>query len=74
MMGEHGLAWPWESLHIEALAWFDHGREGQDTGILDVPRFRYIIPEVNGCAEGAFLASGLIKAPLRATLWHMITN
>jgi len=20
MMGEHGLAWPWESLHIEALA------------------------------------------------------
>jgi hypothetical protein len=24
MLGEHGLAWPWESLHIEALAWFDH--------------------------------------------------
>ncbi|HSZ50493.1 MAG TPA: CocE/NonD family hydrolase, partial [Caulobacteraceae bacterium] len=24
MMGAHGLAWPWESLHIEALAWFDH--------------------------------------------------
>jgi hypothetical protein len=20
MMGEHGLAWPWESLHIEALS------------------------------------------------------
>ena len=24
MMGWHGLAWPWESLHIEALTWFDH--------------------------------------------------
>ena len=24
MMGDYGLAWPWESLHIEALAWFDH--------------------------------------------------
>src|SRR5262245_26273546 len=21
--GEHGLAWPWESLHVEALAWYD---------------------------------------------------
>jgi hypothetical protein len=32
MMGEHGMAWPWESLHIEALAWFDYwlkGREGK---------------------------------------------
>jgi uncharacterized protein len=45
MMGEHGLAWPWESLHIEALAWFDHWLKGQDTGILDGPRVRYIIPE-----------------------------
>jgi predicted acyl esterase len=45
MMGEHGLAWPWESLHIEALAWFDHWLKGQDTGILDGPRFRYILPE-----------------------------
>jgi uncharacterized protein len=23
-MGWHGLAWPWESLHIDVLAWFDH--------------------------------------------------
>src|SRR5579862_794718 len=45
MMGEHGLAWPWESLHIEALAWFDHWLKGQDTGILEGPRVRYIIPE-----------------------------
>jgi predicted acyl esterase len=48
MMGEHGLAWPWESLHIEALAWFDHWLKGQDTGILEGPRFRYILPEAEG--------------------------
>jgi len=48
MMGAHGLAWPWESLHIEALAWFDHWLKEQDTGILDGPRFRYILPEAEG--------------------------
>ena len=45
MLGEHGLAWPWESLHIEALAWFDQWLKGQNTGILDGPHFRYILPE-----------------------------
>jgi predicted acyl esterase len=48
MMGEHGLAWPWESLHIEALAWFDHWLKEQDTGILDGPRCRYILPGTEG--------------------------
>jgi predicted acyl esterase len=48
MMGEHGLAWPWESLHIEALAWFDHWLKGQETGILDGPNVRYVIPEAEG--------------------------
>ena len=48
MMGEHGLAWPWESLHIEALAWFDHWLKGRDTGILEGPRFRYAVPETEG--------------------------
>ena len=48
MLGEHGLAWPWESLHIEALAWFDHWLKGLDTGILDGPRFRYVVPEAEG--------------------------
>ena len=48
MMGEHGLAWPWESLHIEALAWFDQWLKKQDTGILDGPHFRYVIPEAEG--------------------------
>lgn len=48
MMGEYGLAWPWESLHIEALAWFDHWLKGHDTGILEGPRFCYVLPEVEG--------------------------
>src|SRR5580692_1151523 len=48
MLGEHGLAWPWESLHVEALAWFDHWLKGQDTGILEGPRFRYILPGAEG--------------------------
>jgi uncharacterized protein len=48
MLGPHGLAWPWESLHIEAIAWFDHWLKGQDTGILDGPRFRYVLPETEG--------------------------
>jgi predicted acyl esterase len=48
MMGEHGLAWPWESLHIETLAWFDQWLKGQDTGILEGPRFRYVLPEADG--------------------------
>lgn len=48
MMGEHGLAWPWESLHIEALAWYDHWLKGKETGILDGPHFRYVVPEAEG--------------------------
>ncbi len=48
MMGEHGLAWPWESLHIEALAWFDQWLKGRETGILDGPHFRYILPQAEG--------------------------
>jgi predicted acyl esterase len=48
MLGAHGLAWPWESLHIEALAWFDQWLKGRDTGILDGPRIRYTVPETEG--------------------------
>jgi len=48
MMGAHGLAWPWESLHIEAIAWFDQWLKGRDTGILDGPHFRYLLPEAEG--------------------------
>jgi uncharacterized protein len=48
LMGEHGLAWPWESLHVEALAWFDHWLKARDTGILDGPRVRYVLPGADG--------------------------
>jgi uncharacterized protein len=44
MLGAHGLAWPWESLHVEALAWFDQWLKGRDTGILDGPAVRYQLP------------------------------
>ena len=44
LLGEFGLTWPWESLHIEALAWFDHWLKGNDTGILDGPPIRYWMP------------------------------
>jgi uncharacterized protein len=44
MLGEFGLTWPWESLHIEALAWFDHWLKGQETGILEGPAIRYWMP------------------------------
>ncbi|MGX9791195.1 CocE/NonD family hydrolase [Mycobacterium sp. MMS18-G62] len=44
MLGEFGLTWPWESLHTEALAWFDHWLKGVDTGILDGPPIRYFLP------------------------------
>jgi predicted acyl esterase len=36
--------WPWESMHVEALAWFDHWLKDRDTGILDGPRVRYWLP------------------------------
>lgn len=44
MLGRFGLTWPWESLHEEALAWFDHWLKGRDTGILEGPAIRYWLP------------------------------
>jgi predicted acyl esterase len=44
LLGEFGLTWPWESLHVEALAWFDHWLKGAETGILDGPPIRYWLP------------------------------
>lgn len=44
MLGQFGLTWPWESLHTEALAWFDHWLKEADTGILDGPPIRYLLP------------------------------
>jgi predicted acyl esterase len=44
MLGRYGLTWPWESLHFEALAWYDHWLKDRDTGILDGPAIRYFLP------------------------------
>jgi uncharacterized protein len=44
LLGRFGLTWPWESLHVEALAWFDHWLKGRDTGILEGPPIRYWLP------------------------------
>lgn len=48
MLGHDGLTWPWESLHVEALAWFDHWLKDADTGILDGPPVRYVLPGADG--------------------------
>jgi uncharacterized protein len=47
MLGEFGLTWPWESLHVEALAWFDHWLKDRDTGVLEGPPIRYWMPEAD---------------------------
>jgi predicted acyl esterase len=44
MLGKNGMTWPWESMHIEALAWFDHWLKGRDTGIDEGPPVRYWLP------------------------------
>lgn len=44
MLGKYGLTWPWESMHTEALAWYDHWLKGRDTGILEGPPIRYFLP------------------------------
>jgi predicted acyl esterase len=44
LLGENGLPWPWESMHIEALAWFDQWLKKRDTGTLDGPPVRYWLP------------------------------
>jgi uncharacterized protein len=56
MLGRFGLTWPWESLHVEVLAWYDHWLKNRATGIMDGPPVRYVIPgEINGDSN---------------TLWH----
>lgn len=44
MLGRFGLTWPWESLHIEALAWFDQHLKGRDTGIMEGAPIRFVVP------------------------------
>jgi predicted acyl esterase len=44
VLDKYGLTWPWESLHTEALAWYDHWLKGRDTGIVDGDPIRYALP------------------------------
>jgi uncharacterized protein len=44
MLPDGGTTWPWESMHVEALAWFDQYLKDRDTGITDGPRIRYWLP------------------------------
>jgi uncharacterized protein len=44
MLPAGGTTWPWESMHVEALAWFDQYLKDRDTGITDGPRVRYWLP------------------------------
>jgi putative CocE/NonD family hydrolase len=44
LLPEGGLNWPWESMHDEALAWYDHWLKGIDTGVMDGPAIRYYLP------------------------------
>jgi uncharacterized protein len=43
-----GFNWPWESLHYEMLAWYDHWLKGHETGIMDGPPVRYQLPGIDG--------------------------
>ncbi len=48
-----GFGWPWEALHVEVLAWYDHWLKGRDTGVMDGPPIRYQVPGVEGWREAA---------------------
>jgi predicted acyl esterase len=53
MLDRYGLTWPWESLHTEALAWFDHWLKGRDTGIDEGDPVRYALPGSEGWHSSA---------------------
>ncbi len=44
LLPDGSTTWPWGSMHVEALAWFDQHLKGNDTGILDGPPIRYWLP------------------------------
>lgn len=48
MLPPGGFAWPWEALHYEVLAWYDHWLKGRDTGVMDGPPIRYQVPGIDG--------------------------
>jgi len=62
MVPRGGLQWPWESMHVEALAWYDHWLKGRDTGIMEGPPIRYFV-------EGAGEWRTAEEWPLPETRW-----
>jgi uncharacterized protein len=48
MLPPGSLSWPWESLHVEVLAWYDHWLKGRDTGVMDGDPIRYTVPGADG--------------------------
>jgi uncharacterized protein len=69
LLGQFGLTWPWESLHHEALAWYDHWLKGHDTGIMDGPPIRYVLPVAEGwhtATQWPPAATSLTEFALRA--------
>jgi uncharacterized protein len=48
MLSPGGFSWPWECLHYEVLAWYDHWLKGRETGVMEGPPIRYQTPGVEG--------------------------
>jgi uncharacterized protein len=48
LLSPGGFSWPWECLHTEVLAWYDHWLKGRDTGVMEGPRIRYQLPGAEG--------------------------
>jgi putative CocE/NonD family hydrolase len=48
ILAPSSLTWPWEGMHYEVLAWYDHWLKGRDTGIMEGPPIRYVVPETEG--------------------------
>ena len=53
MLPPAGFSWPWESLHYEVLAWYDHWLKGRNTGVMDGPPIRYQVPGADGWRTAA---------------------
>ena len=61
------LSWPWESMHEEALAWYDQWLKGRDTGVTDGPPIRYVIP---GTDEWRTAGPGYLRAAIGPGIHH----
>lgn len=53
MLPPGGFSWPWESLHYEVLAWYDHWLKGRQTGIMEGPPIRYQVTGAEGWRTAA---------------------